>query len=134
LDIQASDAWEISKGVPIFYYLAFALQAPRTKYIWLHELGRGRFGATYLVQDKATGEHFAIKQISKTQPSYTRSRIVTEVKAHAAVCDHPNVAGDAHTFWITHFVLLYNNLFELSRGDSLLFPARCNCFELLYLF
>lgn len=69
------------------------LQAAQSKYIWLEELGRGRFGTTYLVQDKETGEHFAVKQISKTQPSFKRGRVLTEVKVHATVKDHPNVAG-----------------------------------------
>lgn len=73
------------------------LQAAQSKYIWLEELGRGRFGTTYLVQDKETGEHFAVKQISKTQPSFKRGRILTEVKVHATLKDHPNVAGGLTT-------------------------------------
>eukprot|EP00884_Botryococcus_braunii_P002869 jgi/Botrbrau1/12583/Bobra.0169s0113.2 len=82
-------------------------KAPRSRYIWLEELGRGRFGTTYLVQHKETGEHFAVKQISKTQPSFKPGRILTEVKVHATLKDHPNVA-DLREVWedSTHIYLI----------------------------
>jgi hypothetical protein len=80
-------------GQVILLFTSCLCQAPRSRYIWLEELGRGRFGTTYLVQHKETGEHFAVKQISKTQPSFKPGRILTEVKVHATLKDHPNVAG-----------------------------------------
>jgi len=56
----------------------------------ISELGVGTFGMVYKVEDKRTGETFAMKKISKTNMMMIREQITKEIRAIKNP-EHPNI-------------------------------------------
>ncbi|KAK4412968.1 Calcium-dependent protein kinase [Sesamum alatum] len=82
------------------------------------ELGRGEFGVTYLCTDKATGEVFACKSISKkklrTRVDIEDVRREVEIMRHLP--KHPNIVSLKDTYEDDHAVHL---VMELCEGGEL---------------
>lgn len=82
------------------------------------ELGRGEFGITYLCTDKATGENFACKSISKkklkTAVDIEDVRREVDIMKHLPV--HPNIVSLKDTYEDDNAVHL---VMELCEGGEL---------------
>ncbi|KAL1549965.1 Calcium-dependent protein kinase 14 [Salvia divinorum] len=82
------------------------------------ELGRGEFGVTYMCTDKATGENFACKSISKKK---LRTRVdIDDVRREVEIMrklpNHPNIVSLKDAYEDDHAVHL---VMELCEGGEL---------------
>jgi calcium-dependent protein kinase len=81
-------------------------------------LGKGAFGTVYEVEDYRSGEHFAVKQISKAKLSCAEDveDVRREMQVLELVGDHANIAALKQTFEDRDYVYF---ILELCKGGEL---------------